>query len=939
MHNAALATLHARTPDAVARSSLDMPLMALRLLRSADDALARWLRTRTEVDLLMRTARVFGARALRVAPGSPLLPDSSTVVRLDGQPLKLHTADGDSTLTLIDSAGRPLWAQNAQQTCTTVMYEAASEGGRPRATFEQAAGDVARQRERILHATIEAANRSRNLAGSPIEQFDNAGVTQIRSRSLTDQVLETRRHLLRAEAGLPDWAGDSENELETSPWLMTARHDATGAVLQSTNAADVATLTTYEVSGEVCQILLRDAKEQAVVLKDIQRRADGKLLSQTAGNDVVDTYAYSPTTHRLNRHLTARPASHRQGQQVICDLHYHHDPVGNLLSLDDQGADPLWFRNRQVSGLREFGYDSLYRLASATGRERAAVSGIWSAAFSAADRQGGRIWIRYSERYAYDDGDNLTTLDHSSGWRSRKLIVSSRSNRALPQGHDLLPDTGFLPGGLQKQLADGRPLEWLADNQLRQVRLVVRDGGDADDTERYHYADGGTRTRKVTTATTASGRQTTITTYLEGCEIRQRWLDRQALAQKHVVISETSGARWVHDRLNGKVHLRYAFSDHLGSVGGETDQDGKLANREEYSPFGETTGLDEAAEEVDGLTQRTARYCAKELDASGLYCYGSRYCERGRWVSADPGGTVDGINLYRMVRNNPLRYRDETGLNAQEATPPGAPGNSPPNDQTSLPDWLDPTRPEVVLSLLIVAGTLALLGFVNAIVPPLNSLKFAWRDGNSLRVSASRVRADLSRQLSTRTGIVDAIELTFRALTLAAIIYTAVQRYAYGNMTEAGRAGVVTGALAIGTTAIPGLNRLYGYCRDPGTRRSRRPIPPSLGSGANSGQMPDNLAIAEQPNGSTYGQVSRGPTGHLSTSSHTILTIEDTEHAEYFELATQTSFLHGPATATQNDDERGPLPPQQPSHISRSSSRRSRSRSRSPSPQSHSTRL
>ncbi|PVZ42476.1 RHS repeat-associated core domain-containing protein [Pseudomonas sp. CC120222-01a] len=751
MRNTALAALHAHTPDVVAKSSLDLPVLALRLLRHPDIPLARWLLTRTEADLLTRTARVFGARPLRVAPGSPLLPDSSTVVQLDGQQLKLHTADGDSTRTLTDSAGRPLWAQNAQDTFNTYMYEAPNEGGRPSTTLEQAAGGVSRQRERVDYAAVEAANRSRNLAGCPIEQFDNAGVIHTRSRSLTDQVLETRRHLLCVDAGLPDWAGDSEDELETSPWLMKARHDATGAVLEKTNAADVTTLTTYDISGAVCEVLLGDANDQAVVLRDVRRRADGTVLSQTAGNGVVDTYAYSPITHRLSRHQTARPSAHPQGALVICDLHYQHDPVGNLRTLDDQGADPGWFRNRQVSGLREFRYDTLYRLASATGRERVPVAGFWSAAFSAADRQGGSVWNRYSERYGYDDGDNLTHLEHSNGWRSRALIVSSQSNRALPQGHDLLPDTGFLPGGLQKQLADGRPLEWLADNQLRQVRLVVRDGGAGDDTERYHYADGGTRTRKVTTATTASARQTTITTYLEGCEIRQRRLDGQTLPQQHVVISETSEVRWVHDRVSGEVHVRYAISDHLGSVGGETDHEGKLVSREEYAPFGESTGLDEGKSDADGLTLRTWRYSGKELDITGLYYYGWRYYQPGlaRWLSADPAGLVDGANLYRMVRSNPLRYQDNAGLSPTEAPDDSgwfsseASGSTPP-----APTDVD----AFTIASRVIGITIGIASFVLANLPYIVRAYHIATEDRTRPFSMRRLRSAVARNARTLKG-------------------------------------------------------------------------------------------------------------------------------------------------------------------------------------------
>lgn len=43
--------------------------------------------------------------------------------------------------------------------------------------------------------------------------------------------------------------------------------------------------------------------------------------------------------------------------------------------------------------------------------------------------------------------------------------------------------------------------------------------------------------------------------------------------------------------------------------------------------------------------------------------YGYRYYKpwAGRWLSADPAGTIDGLNLYRMVRNNPVTLRDSDG--------------------------------------------------------------------------------------------------------------------------------------------------------------------------------------------------------------------------------------------------------------------------------------
>ncbi|MFD2882680.1 RHS repeat-associated core domain-containing protein [Pseudomonas lini] len=58
----------------------------------------------------------------------------------------------------------------------------------------------------------------------------------------------------------------------------------------------------------------------------------------------------------------------------------------------------------------------------------------------------------------------------------------------------------------------------------------------------------------------------------------------------------------------------------------------------------------------------------KERDASGLYYYGHRYYAPWlqRWISPDPAGTVDGLNLYCMVGNNPLRFVDHKGLMRDE---------------------------------------------------------------------------------------------------------------------------------------------------------------------------------------------------------------------------------------------------------------------------------
>jgi insecticidal toxin complex protein TccC len=107
--------------------------------------------------------------------------------------------------------------------------------------------------------------------------------------------------------------------------------------------------------------------------------------------------------------------------------------------------------------------------------------------------------------------------------------------------------------------------------------------------------------------------------------------------------------------------VRYSLDDHLGSSTLELDQQAQVISEEGYYPFGATAWYARGSE-VD-VDYKTIRYSGKEMDDSGLYYYGARYYAPWlqRWVSADPAGDVDGLNLYGFVGNNPLHYIDSDG--------------------------------------------------------------------------------------------------------------------------------------------------------------------------------------------------------------------------------------------------------------------------------------
>ena len=103
--------------------------------------------------------------------------------------------------------------------------------------------------------------------------------------------------------------------------------------------------------------------------------------------------------------------------------------------------------------------------------------------------------------------------------------------------------------------------------------------------------------------------------------------------------------------------MKYHLGDHLGSSTVVIDASGAWINREEYFPYGETS--------FGSFARKRYRFTGKERDEeSGLYYHGARYygLSLARWISADPIGHADGLNLYSYVENNPLRYSDRHGL-------------------------------------------------------------------------------------------------------------------------------------------------------------------------------------------------------------------------------------------------------------------------------------
>ena len=583
---------------------------------------------------------------------------------LSGRPLLTESVDAGWRVQFWGAAGELQVGWDGRGTRTRHSYDAIQ---RPIAVFEQRQDAPECCIGLTIYGTQAAASVALNQCGQPVRVDDSAGSRQVHGYSLQGAPLAETRQFLQALAE-PDWpqAVAQRDEL-LEPEGATTRwgYDALGALLQQTDAQGNRQYTDYNIAGQIAgtRLQLRGQVEQTLI-RDITYNAFGQITAETAGNGVTTRATYRADTGVL---LALR--AQRADKTWLQDLRYAYDPVGNVLSITDATQSVRHFANARIVPVNNYAYDTLSQLIRATGRE-VGSSGYGPELRVSADPT---QLVNYTQTYHYDTAGNLHTLQHLGAQSyTRKMQAAEHSNRSLARKVDdpLLNagefSAGFDANGNVQHLQPGQVLLWDGRNQLCQVTPVARDEG-ADDTERYVYDGGGQRLRKVRISQARNVAHTAQVRYLPGLEIREDSTTGEIL---HVITVQSPGRssvrvlHWVTDTPIGVSNnqLRYGLGDHLGSSSLELDSEAQLVSQEGYYPYGGTAWW--AASNRTEVKYKTLRYSGKERDATGLYYYGFRYYAPcwGRWLNPDPAGTVDGLNLFRMVRNNPETLYDKDGL-------------------------------------------------------------------------------------------------------------------------------------------------------------------------------------------------------------------------------------------------------------------------------------
>jgi RHS repeat-associated protein len=379
-------------------------------------------------------------------------------------------------------------------------------------------------------------------------------------------------------------------------------------------------------------------------------------------------------------------------------LSYTYDPGGNITTIRDEAQQTIFFDGARVEPSAAYEYDPIYRLITATGREHIGQLASPQPGHDDSPRMNqplptdAKAVRNYKESYEYDPVGNVLRILHAAGARgswTRRYDHEASSNRLHATS---LPGDGegvfsakyeYDVHGNMTSMPHLPVMEWDFKDQLRATqRQVVNDPPPGEVTEKtyYVYDAAGQRVRKVTE--TQKGERKDERIYIGNFELYRKYngsgklmLERETLHimddKQRTALVETKTRDSGSEISKPQSLIRYQLSNHLGSASLELDGAGAIISYEEYYPYGSTSY--QARRSGVGVSPRRYRYTAKERDEeTGLYYHGARYYAvwLGRWLSCDPAGMAEGVNLYVYGHNNPFTFADATGAESVDTVYP-----------------------------------------------------------------------------------------------------------------------------------------------------------------------------------------------------------------------------------------------------------------------------
>ena len=544
--------------------------------------------------------------------------------------------------------------------------------------------------EKMEYGEDETDALEHNLRGHLVRHFDGAGVVVTDRFDFKGNPLRSSRQLAAEYREIPDWSGSPG--LESEEFVNKSVFDAVGRPIEIEKPDGSIVEITYDQAGFFKAIDAKAVDDSGsgptFGVTDITYDAKGQRQSIEYDNGVETEYEYDRFTFQLKGLKTTRDAS-----DVLQDIHYTYDPMGNITSIRDHAQQTLFYDNGVVEPHKAYAYDSLYRLIETSGREHEGQSGqVTPTSWNDEHRTGlahkhdGQAMRTYDRGYEYDQVGNLSKMRHQAGTLSwKRLYEYGSTGTPEPEDNRLTKTTVGSDESVYSHDTHGNMtdmphlsvLEWDFKDQMFATSKQVVSEGDPETTY-YVYDSAGERVRKVTDRASTSGdpNRKSERIYLGGFEIYREYentsgepieSERKTLHvmdnARRVALIETKTIDASQTLPDPQPLLRHQLGDHLESSSIELDEQGDIISYEEYYPYGSTSY--QAVDSQTEVSGKRYRFTGKERDEeSGLYYHGARYYAPwlSRWTAADPAGMVDGPNLYAYVRGNPVRLVDPDGM-------------------------------------------------------------------------------------------------------------------------------------------------------------------------------------------------------------------------------------------------------------------------------------
>ncbi len=549
--------------------------------------------------------------------------------------------------------------------------------------------------EKLVYGESLPNSKQNNLRGSVAIVYDSAGKLVSETYDFKGNLLSSTRIFTQDYKTSPNWdLADPDSILETANYSFTysVAFDALNRPIKQTLPDGSEHIPLFNSAGFLDRVEMKKDGSTNVYVENIDYDEKGQRKSIQYGNQVRTRYKYDPETFRL-----VQLRSTRGNGDLLQDLNYTYDPTGNITQIQDKAIPTVFFNNQKIIGKNEYTYDALYRLVAATGREQNANTNDFSSGDNWNDDYSKFIHSpndpmamhNYTQYYQYDRVGNILQMKHVAGTNSwtRDYVYENQNNRikSTDAGEYTYAYKHHEQHGYILEMSHLPFMQWNFKEELSATSKQVRDDGGTPETTYYVYDGSGKRVRKVTENEADEGEVPTLKDeriYVGNYEVyrHENGLERETVhimdnRTRIAMIDTETEPRLILGIPIGRTApirtVRYQLNNHLGSSSLELDESAQIVSYEEFHPYG-TTAYQAKNAAIKAAAKRY-RYTGAERDEeTGLEYHSARYYLPwlGRWLSSDPLGLIDGSNLYRYSRNNPISYNDIKGTDPDDYTDP-----------------------------------------------------------------------------------------------------------------------------------------------------------------------------------------------------------------------------------------------------------------------------